>query len=91
MEIGEKLNFLLQRITQQAAGNQYFVLDHQFTSLLEVGSKVKIAGYALGKSGYTVMDVETIEVNHDPVYNLAFQKSYYVLAREGLSMDLKKK
>ena len=48
-------------------------------------------GFALGKDGYTVTDTETIEIKHNPEYSLAFEKSYYILAQEGLFMDIKKK
>ena len=39
----------------------------------------------------TVTDTEKIEVRHSAEYSLAFEKSYYILAREGLFMDIKKK
>ena len=39
----------------------------------------------------TVTDTEKIEVRHTAEYSLAFEKSYYILAREGLYMDIKKK
>ena len=56
-----------------------------------MGSFVKIVGYALGKDGVTVTDTETIEVRHPGEYSLSFEKSYYILAREGLFMDIKKR
>ena len=52
---------------------------------------IKIIGFALGKDGSTVTDTETIEVRSEPEYTLAYQKSYYILAEEGLSMDIRKK
>ena len=36
-------------------------------------------------------DMEIVEVRSQPKYTLAYEKSYYVLAREGLLMDIKKK
>ena len=59
--------------------------------MLEVGSTIKIVGFALGKDGITVTDTETIEVKHTPEYSLFYEKSYYILAQEGLVMDIKKK
>ena len=91
MEIDEEMNFLLQRVIQEADGSAAFVLDHVFTSRLKVGSFIKIVGFALGKDGVTVTDTEKIEVRHSAEYSLAFEKSYYILAREGLFMDIKKK
>ena len=76
---------------QKANGNSVFILDHKFTSLLHVGSTIKIVGFALGRDGITVTDTETIEVKHTAEYSLEYQKSYYTLAREGLVMDIKKK
>ena len=67
------------------------MLDHIFTWKLNVGSLVKIVGYAQGKDGVTVTDTETIEVRHHGEYSLSFEKSYYILARDGLFMDIKKK
>lgn len=71
MDIDEKLSFMLQKITQDAYGKQEFVLSHEFTQQLEVGAQVKIAGYAAGRDGGTVTDAETIEVNHEPEYELS--------------------
>ena len=59
--------------------------------MLQVGSTIKIVGFALGKDGVTVTDSETIEVMHTAEYSLAFKKSYYILAQEGLVMDIKKR
>ena len=67
------------------------MFDHTFTQKLKVGSFIKIVGFALGKDGVTVTDTEKIEVRHTAEYSLAFEKSYYILAREGLFMDIKKK
>ena len=46
MDIDESLMFMLQRIINMALGNPEFILDHNFTSMLKVGSFVKIVGYA---------------------------------------------
>ena len=91
MDIDENLNFMLQRMINEAMGKPIFILDHNFTQRLKVGSFIKIVGYASGKDGSQVTDMEIVEVRSQPKYTLAYEKSHYVLAREGLFMDLKKK
>ena len=91
MDVNEKLNSMLQILISSAASDDVFVLDHKFTSMLQLGSKIKITGFALGKDGITVTDAETIEVRHTAEYSLAYEKSFYILAQDGLSMDIKKK
>ena len=59
--------------------------------MLKVGSFVKIVGYAQGKDGVQVSDMEIVEVRHQPRYSLSYEKSYYILAHEGLQMDIRKK
>ena len=91
MDIDEDLNFLLQSLIRDSAGKQSFVFDNAFTQKLQVGSSIKIVGFALGKYGITVTDTERIEVRSHPEYQLSFEKSYYILANDGLFMDIKKR
>ena len=91
MDINERLNAMLQNLISSSRGNNAFVIDKKLTSMLKIGAKIKIVGFALGENGITVTDAETIEVSHNPEYSLAYEKSYYILAEDGLSMDIRKR
>ena len=64
MDIDENLNFMLQKLINESKGKPIFILDHNFTQKLQVGSFVKIVGYAEGKDGAQVMDMEIVEVRN---------------------------
>ena len=70
MELSEELNFMLQRLIRDTAGQQSFILDHKITSALEIGTEIKIVGFATGHQGATVHDTQVIIVNDTPVPSL---------------------
>ena len=90
MEVGEELNFKLQRWIGSVSKRQSFTIGAQATSLFEVGSELKLVGFADGKTGQTAFDSETIKIVDEPLEKLVFEKSYYILAEDGLEVDLKK-
>ena len=60
MEVSEELNFKLQGWIDSVDYRQSFVIGAQATSLLEVGSTLKLVGFAEGATGQTVYDEEVI-------------------------------
>ena len=60
MEVSEELNFKLQGWIDSVDYKQSFVIGEQATSLLEVGSTLKLVGFAEGATGQTVYDEEVI-------------------------------
>ena len=69
---------------RDATWKESFVLDHKFTSALEVGAEIKIVGFASGNDFGTVHDSEVIKVVDSPMPSLIAEKQYYVLASEDL-------
>ena len=46
---------------------------------------------ALDKNGNTIISAEVINVENPPEYSLEYDMSYFILAEEGLFMNIKKK
>jgi len=70
MEISEDLNGLIQNLITESNGESSFILSHEFTSKLDIGSKIKIIGLALGKDDVTVTDTAVLHVTYPPQYSL---------------------
>ena len=61
------------------------------TSSLPIGTSLKFTGYADSKEGITVSDEETVTISFEPHPDLSgYQPSYYIVADEGLSFNLRK-
>ena len=62
-------------------GIDNFVIFSNLTSILEIGSKVKVTGYAASKEGFIISDNESVTVSYGPHPELSgFQPSYYIIA-----------
>ena len=89
-ELTGELSLIVQRILREANGKPSFTFDNQFTSMLNIGTTIKVIGLADGNQGSTVTDTETIVVVSAPMPVLEYEKSFFIAAEDGLRMDLRK-
>ena len=89
-EMAGELHLILQRILREADGKSSFTFDNQFTSMLDIGTTIKVIGFADDNHGSTVTDTETIVVESAPLPVLTYERSFFIAAEDGLRMDLRK-
>ena len=58
--------------------------------MLNIGTTIKVIGFANGNQGSTVTDTETIVVESAPLPVLTYERSFFIAAEDGLRMDLRK-
>ena len=81
---------MVQDLAKDSTGKASFVLKRELTEQLEIGASIKIVGFALGKDGVTVTDTAIIDVAYPPQYSLLYENSHYILAEEGLRLEVVK-